>query len=68
MTEVTISTEYIKLDALLKFAGLLPTGGAAKEAVAAGRVTVNGAVCTQRGKKCRRGDTVTLDGAALLLT
>lgn len=65
--EVKISTEFIKLDALLKFAGVLPTGGAAKEAVAAGEVQVNGEVCLQRGKKCRAGDVVELDGKRLVI-
>ena len=63
--EVKISTEFIKLDALLKFAGLTETGGEAKEAVQAGRVKVNGQVCTMRGKKLRPGDRVELDGTEL---
>ena len=63
--EVKISTEFIKLDALLKFAGLTETGGEAKEAVQAGRVQVNGQVCTMRGKKLRPGDRVELDGTEL---
>ena len=57
--EVTIQTEYIKLDSLLKFAGLCDTGGFAKELVQQGAVRVNGEVCTMRGKKIRPGDTVT---------
>lgn len=65
--EVTISTEFIKLDALLKFAGLCGTGGEAKEAVLAGAVTVNGQVCLQRGKKCRPGDWVGFAGELLVL-
>ena len=63
--EVKIATEFIKLDALLKFAGLTETGGEAKEAVQAGRVKVNGQVCTMRGKKLRPGDRVELDGTEL---
>ncbi len=62
MREIAISTEFIKLDALLKFAGAADTGGAAKEAIQAGQVKVNGAVCTQRGKKCRPGDVVEFAG------
>ena len=62
MDLVHIHTEFIKLDALLKFAGLCETGGEAKELIQAGAVTVNGEVCTQRGRKCRAGDTVSLDG------
>ena len=65
MEEVTITTEYIKLDALLKFAGLCETGGEAKEAVQGGRVKVNGEVCLMRGKKLRSGDTVELNGSAV---
>ena len=57
---VTISTEFIKLDALLKFAGLVNSGGEAKTLIQEGDVLVNGQVCTMRGKKLRPGDTVTL--------
>ena len=59
--EVTIQTEYIKLDSLLKFAGLCDTGGFAKELVQQGAVRVNGEVCTMRGKEIRPGDTVEVD-------
>ena len=58
---VTISTEFIKLDALLKFAGLVNSGGEAKTLIQEGDVLVNGEVCTMRGKKLRPGDTVTLE-------
>ena len=60
--KISIHTEFIKLDALLKFANLCATGGEAKTAVLEGLVKVNGEVCTMRGKKCRAGDTVELDG------
>ena len=59
---IRIHTEFIKLDALLKFAGLCETGGEAKELIQGGAVAVNGEVCTMRGKKCRPGDEITLDG------
>ena len=62
---VKIQTEFIKLDALLKFAGVTETGGEAKEAIQAGEVQVNGEVCTMRGKKLRPGDVVTLKGVEL---
>ena len=58
---VKITTEFIKLDSLLKFAGLCDTGGFAKELVQSGQVKVNGEVCTMRGKKIRPGDTVEVD-------
>ena len=63
--KIEIKTEFIKLDALLKFAGICETGGIAKEAVQAGDVSVNGEVCTMRGKKLREGDTACYDGQNL---
>ena len=63
--QVKISTEFIKLDALLKFEGMAETGGDAKERIQAGEVTVNGEVCTMRGKKLRPGDKAALDGVEL---
>ena len=65
---VSIQTEYIKLEALLKYEGVAETGGQAKELIQAGAVTVNGAVCTQRGKKLRSGDKVEADGAVCLVS
>ena len=58
MKIVTITTEYIKLQDLLKLADAVATGGEAKIRVQVGAVAVNGQVCTQRGKKIRPGDTV----------
>ncbi len=60
--DITITTEFIKLDSLLKLSGLCYTGGEAKEVVQAGQVLVNGEVCTQRGKKLRDGDSATYAG------
>lgn len=62
---VQITTEFIKLDALLKFAGVMETGGEAKEAIQSGVVKVNGQVCTMRGKKLRPGDVAELPGVQL---
>lgn len=63
MTTITITTEYIKLQDLLKFAAVASTGGEAKIMVQEGLVTVNGEVCTQRGRKIRPGDDVCTNGA-----
>ena len=63
--QVKITTEFIKLDALLKFEGLTGTGGEAKERIQDGEVLVNGETCTMRGRKIRPGDTVSLDGVTL---
>lgn len=57
---VQITTEFIKLDSLIKFAGVTVTGGEAKELVASGKVSFNGEVCLMRGKKVRVGDIVTI--------
>ena len=62
MREVKIHSEYIKLDAFLKFAGVCDTGGDAKLLVQQGSVRVNGEVCTQRGKKLVPGDKVEYNG------
>ena len=65
MTEIKIETEFIKLDALLKFANLVSSGGEAKIRVQEGEVLVNGEVCTQRGRKIRPDDTVDYHGLLL---
>ena len=64
---VKITTEYIKLAALLKFANVVATGGEAKIAIQEGAVLVNGEVCTMRGKKLRPGDRVELAGELALM-
>ena len=65
MKKITISTEFIKLDALLKFAGETLTGGEAKEIIQAGLVSVNGETCTMRGKKIYPGEQVSVNGHEL---
>lgn len=66
--EIEITTEFIKLDALLKFAALVGTGGEAKFVIAEGLVKVNGEMCTMRGKKLRAGDTVEFNGETVTIT
>lgn len=67
-TSISIRTEFIKLDSLLKFAALVGSGGEAKAVIEQGGVCVNGEVCTMRGKKIRPGDLVTLGDAAVRVT
>ena len=55
---IPIKTEFIRLDALLKFADLVSSGGEAKLLIQDGAVSVNNEVCTMRGKKCRPGDVI----------
>ena len=62
MEEISIKTEYIKLDSLLKFSALTGTGGEAKAVICEGLVSVNGETCFERGKKIRPGDTVEFEG------
>ena len=62
METITITTEYIKLQHLLKLAAVTATGGEAKILIQEGQVLVNGEVCTQRGKKIRPGDDVEAEG------
>ncbi len=68
MTEITITTEFIKLQDLLKLANLVGTGGEAKIVIQEGKASVNGKVCTMRGKKIRPGDTVAYDGEELTVS
>lgn len=65
MKKITITTEYIKLQDLLKLADAVATGGEAKIRVQEGEVLVNGVVCTQRGRKIRPDDVVDYHGMQL---
>ena len=67
MEAIQITTEFIKLDALLKFAALVGTGGEAKMVIADGMVSVNGEICTMRGRKIRPGDQVTFADQTILV-
>lgn len=68
MEEIQIRTDFIRLDALLKYAGLTGTGGEAKSVIQDGMVLVNGTVCESRGKKIFPGDKVSFAGADILVT
>ena len=65
---IQITTEFIRLDALLKFAALVGTGGEAKYVISEGLVKVNGEACTVRGKKLREGDIVEFAGETVKVT
>ena len=68
MKTITITTEFIKLQDLMKLANLVETGGEAKELIQGGEVQVNGETCTMRGKKIRPGDVVAFDGQKLTVS
>lgn len=59
METITITTEFIRLQDLMKLASLTATGGEAKSLIQDGQVLVNGEICLQRGRKLRPGDVVT---------
>ena len=61
-TPVTIETEFIKLEAAMKYASAVATGGEAKQLILDGQVEVNGEVCTMRGKTLRPGDSFRFAG------
>lgn len=61
-TTIKLTTEFIKLDSLLKLDGVAESGGHAKHLIRDGLVSVNGERTTQRGKKIRPGDVVEVSG------
>ena len=63
--KITIDSEFIKLQDLLKLGGAVDTGGMAKVVIQNGEVEVNGEICTMRGKKMRKGDYAVFDGLKL---
>lgn len=65
--KVQIHTDFIRLQDLLKFSGAVETGGDAKLIIQEGRVSVNGEVCTMRGKKMRPGDRAAIDNETELV-
>lgn len=61
MNEININTEFIKLDSFLKWVGAVSLGSEAKMIIQDGEVLVNGKVCTQRGRKLRSGDVISVE-------
>jgi ribosome-associated protein len=59
---VSFSSEYIKLDSFLKLCCACGSGGEAKTAILDGMVSINGSICTERGKKVRNGDIIGFNG------
>jgi ribosome-associated protein len=68
MREVPISDEVIRLGQFLKLSGLAESGADARTLVAAGYVTVNGAIEDRRGRQLHHGDIVVVSGEALLVS
>ena len=65
---VSIMTEYIKLQDAMKYANIVYSGGEAKQLILDGQVTVNGEVCTMRGKKLYNGDKFEFNGETYMIS
>jgi ribosome-associated protein len=68
VTDIAISGDSIPLGAFLKLAGVIDSGGDAKQRITSGEVSVNGEPETRRGRKLTHGDVVQVAGAQLRLT
>ncbi|WP_100065406.1 RNA-binding S4 domain-containing protein [Miniphocaeibacter massiliensis] len=62
MNNIKITTDFIKLEQLLKLANIVSSGGIAKELIQNGEIKVNGEVEIKRGKKLRPGDFIEYEG------
>ncbi|RLQ20431.1 RNA-binding S4 domain-containing protein [Seongchinamella sediminis] len=67
MRQVDITREPVELHKILKFEGLVSTGGEAKLLIGDGQVTVNGEVETRRRRKMVDGDIIEFRGERLQL-
>jgi len=63
---VLIHTETITVGGLLKWAGVVGTGGEAKILIAGRRVLVNGVVELRRGRRVSAGDLIAVQGGPTL--
>ena len=66
--DIALRGDHITLDALLKASGLAGSGGAAKQLIADGGVSVNGQPELRRGRKLRAGDEVALGDQRVRIT
>ena len=57
---ISIHTDYIQLDQLLKYANILATGGQVKELLAEELITLNGAIVKEKRKKIYPNDVVSI--------
>tara|TARA_B110000037_G_C17021263_1_gene465394 strand:- start:239 stop:451 length:213 start_codon:yes stop_codon:yes gene_type:complete len=62
MKIVSINKQPVELYKILKFEGLLESGGAAKAAITDGLVEVNGSIETRKRKKIIAGDIIVFNG------
>ena len=62
-----MATREIRLDQLLKLAGMVGTGGEAKVLIQAGEVQVNGEIEMRRRRKLKPTDVVSLGDTSLVV-
>ena len=67
LVPVVIGTEFIKLESALKLANAVGSGGEAKALIQDGQASVNGEICTMRGKKLYPGDKFSFMGINLII-
>ncbi len=67
MLQVIINREPVELFKILKFEGLVATGGEAKMVIAEGLVAVNGELEMRKRCKLKAGDVIDFDGQQYLL-
>ena len=67
MRDVVLNTEPVELYKILKFEGLVHSGGVAKLAIESGDVLVNGQVETRKRKKIVGGDVIEFNGESIRL-
>ena len=60
-----LESEFVELYKILKFEGIAESGGAAKQAIADGLVSVNGEVETRKSKKISPGDQIEVSGQTI---
>lgn len=64
---IKIDDDFIRLDNLIKFGGFVSSGGQGKVLIQSGFVTLDGEVCTQRGKKVYKGSKVQYKGNTIIV-
>ena len=67
LKKLSIKEYFIKLDSAMKLAGLVSTGGHAKNVIQNGEVKVNGEICLERGKKLKSGDKAEFNGNGFII-
>jgi len=65
--EVTITTDYITLGQLLKYADVIKSGGEVKSYLGSHEIRVNNELETRRGRKLRKNDVIECDEVKIIV-